>query len=243
MRVAVALALVCSVSRPSGAQTTPQDVEAELRRLTEQRFTANAAHDRVFYERLLADNFRILAGNRPPVTKQAYLTVEFPAQLPGRRAPSTVSAFNAAVSGDTAVVTYEVTEAMMMGDVRFGGHSLRMDTYARVTGTWRLLSMAAAERASWPDVARIDPGLYQAYAGTYEVSQTTHVVVTNESGHLMAAVNTEPKVELFPENETTFFDKTDSPFARTIFERDPAGKVVAQIYRAQGQQIRARRIQ
>jgi hypothetical protein len=41
---------------------------------------------------------------------------------------------------------------------------------------------------------------------------------------------------------TTFFDKSDSPLARTVFERDTSGKVVAQIYRGQGQRLRARRV-
>ena len=45
--------------------------------------------------------------------------------------------------------------------------------------------------------------------------------------------------ELFPENATTFFDRTDSPLARTVFERDVSGAVVAQVYRAQGQELRA----
>lgn len=242
MRVATALAVVCATAVPLLAQTTGQSAEPELRSLTEQRFGANAAKDRAFYEQLLADNFVILAGNQGPLTERGYLDAEFPAQLPGQRAPATVSAFTAAINGDSAVVTYEVTEAIMMGDVRFEGHSMRMDTYARVAGAWRLLSMAAAERVSWPDVAHVDPRLLQEYAGTYEVSQGTRVVVTSESGHLMASVNSDPKVELFPENDTTFFDKTDSPFARTIFERDGAGNVVAHIYRAQGQRIRATRV-
>jgi hypothetical protein len=242
MRVAIALAVVCATAAPVLGQTAVQDAETELRRLTEQRFAANAANDRAFYEHLLADNFKMLGGHQPPVTKRAYLEAEFPAELPGQRAPASVSGFEAVVSGDTAVVTYEVTEAMTMGDVRFEGHSIRMDTYARLAGAWRLLSMAAAERVSWPDVARVDSKLLQDYAGTYEVSQGTHVVVTSENGHLMASVNGEPSVELFPENDTTFFDTSDSPFARTIFERDASGNVVAQIYRAQGQRVRAARV-
>jgi len=68
------------------------------------------------------------------------------------------------------------------------------------------------------------------------------IVVTSKDGHLTAAVGEQPGVELFPESATSFFDKTDSPFARTIFERDRSGKVVAQTYRSQGQRVRAPRV-
>ena len=45
--------------------------------------------------------------------------------------------------------------------------------------------------------------------------------------------------ELFAENATTFFDRGDSPLARTVFERDGSGRVVAKVYIAQGQRLRA----
>jgi hypothetical protein len=216
----------------------------ELRELTQRRFDANARNDRAFYERLLAPAFLMLEPHKyPPVTKEAYLDAEFPA---GRatRAKSTLSAFQAQVDGDTAVVSYEVAEPYPIGgEQHFESLSRRLDTYVRIKGEWRLLSMAIAEPPSWPDVASIDPKLYLEYAGTYELSRETRVVVTFENGHLMAEVTGQGKVELFPENATTFFDRSDSPLARTVFERDASGKVVAQVYRALGQTLRARKIQ
>ena len=59
----------------------------------------------------------------------------------------------------------------------------------------------------------------------------------------MAQVSGQPKTELFPESPTSFFDRTDSPYARTVFEWDASGKVVGQTYRAQGQTLRAPRIE
>jgi hypothetical protein len=53
----------------------------------------------------------------------------------------------------------------------------------------------------------------------------------------MARVTGQPPSELFPENATTFFDRTDSPLARTVFERDASGRVVAQVYRARGSEF------
>ena len=84
------------------------------------------------------------------------------------------------------------------------------------------------------------------YLGAFPIAEAldsgARIVITNESGRLMAEITRQSKVEVFPENDTTFFDKTDSPLARTVFERDASGKVVAQTYRASGQKLRARKI-
>jgi hypothetical protein len=216
---------------------------SELERLTEQRFDANAANDRAFYERLLTPNFLLLHPHgAPALGKAAFLDAEFPA---GRRArpKSRLSGIEARVQGDTGVVTYEAAEPYPIGgDQRFEARSRRLDTYARIDGAWRLLSMAVAEVASWPDVAAVDPRVYAEYAGTYELSAETRIVVSVEGGRLLAAVTGQPAVELFPESPTTFFDRTDSPLARTVFERDASGAVVAQVYRAMGQTLRARKV-
>lgn len=221
----------------------PADATAELRQLTQQRFDANVANDRSFYERLLAPSFLLLDPDSfLPYTKQAYLDAEFPPHR-APRGKVTITDFQAHVEGDTAVVTYQVLEPHPVGELTFEWLSRRLETYVRINGAWRLLSMAAAHAPSWPDVAVIDPKLYSEYAGTYQLTPGTLIVITNEAGHLMAEVTGQEKVELFPENATTFFDRTDSPLARTVFERDTSGKVVAQIYRVQGQQWRARKIQ
>jgi len=237
----VTMVTAATAAATAAAPQTPAGREAEaLHRLTIDRFDANARNDRAFYERLLLPAFMMQTPfTFPPLTKQQYLDGEF---TPGRpvRPKSTISAFEALVDGDRAVVRYEVAEPYPIGGSQpFETRSRRLDTYVRVAGAWRLLSMAIAETPTWPAVAAIDPALYAAYAGVYRLSATTSIVVTHAGGRLFAQVTGQERVELFPENATTFFDRTDSPLARTIFERDSSGQVVAQIYRAQGQQLRA----
>lgn len=53
----------------------PSDDSAELRRLTEQRFAANAASDRSFYERLLAPSFVLLNPDAVSRTKASISVV------------------------------------------------------------------------------------------------------------------------------------------------------------------------
>jgi hypothetical protein len=246
MRLTV-IALLALLSTTGSASQQPNRLQVSadanaLLDLTRQRYDANAANDRAFYDRLLAPAFLLLEPHRPAVNKQAYLDAEFPAQRP-HRPTSTIREFQARIDGDTAVTSYVASEPYPLGgEQHFETRSRRLDTYVRIKGAWRLLSMAIAELPSWPDVATIDPKLLLEYAGVYEISARMTVTVTNDAGHLMAEVSGQPKVELFAENATTFFDRTDSPLARTVFERDESGRVVAQIYRSQGQTLRARKI-
>jgi len=238
MGIGLGLALALGACAEAGA-----DPAAELRALTQRRFEANAANDRAFYERLLARNFVLLLPGRAPLAKREYLEEEFGARPAGYRgAAVTIADLDARLDGDTAVVVYTAVEPTPLGDQSFESRSRRLDTYVRTGGQWRLLGMAVAEVPSWPDVAAVDPRLYAEYAGTYALSPTLSIVVTSEAGHLMAQVTGQPKTEMFPENATTFFDRTDSPLARTVFERDASGAVVAQVYRAQGQKLRAKKV-
>ena len=219
------------------------DDATDLRAMTDKRFSANAVSDRAFYEALLAPNAVVSLPFRVPLTKQAYLDEEFNGRSPAdRRAAAKIADFRAQVDGDTAVVTYSVIEPTPLGTQTFEARTNRLDTYVRSRGQWRLLSMVVAEAEVWPPVAKVDPAVLKTYAGTYELSPGIRVFVTLDKGRLMQSTPGQPAVELFAENETTFFDRTDSPLARTIFERDAAGAVVAQIYRAHGQQLRAARV-
>ena len=242
MIVSVLIAL-SAVLAQADARAPTADTPAAFLQLTQQRFDANARNDRGFYERLLAPNFLVLQPHEfPALTKKDYLEAEFPPNRPARP-KSSVLDLQARIEGDTAVVSYQVHEPYPLGgDQAFEARSRRLDTYVRIEGAWRLLSMAVAEQPSWPEVATIDPKRLAEYAGTYRLSPTMSMVVTYESGHLMVQVTGQPRVELFPENATTFFDKTDSPLARTVFERDASGRVIAQVYRSQGQTVRAVKI-
>ena len=105
------------------------DAASELRQLTERRFAANAANDRRFYERLIADNALIMLPNRRPLTKQEYLADEFQSRPANYRgAVATIHDFRALVDGDTAVASYLAVEPTPVGDQKFEVRTGRVDT-------------------------------------------------------------------------------------------------------------------
>lgn len=70
---------------------------------------------------------------------------------------------------------------------------------------------------------QVDPGLYDAYVGVYELAPGFHLTLTREGDRLMAQPTGLPKAELFPESETKFFLKVED--TQIEFQRGPDGKV------------------
>jgi hypothetical protein len=240
VRTYVAMAwLLCLPWLASAGPATP---ETEIEELVRQRYLANARNDRAHYERLLAPNFRMLVPYAEAIDRKAYLDAEFPPGRPARR-PGEVRDVRVAVAGDSATAQYTVVEHYPLAeDLSFDTPSSRLESYVRLDGSWRLLTAAIADVPSWPEALALDAETLSAYVGDYAFSSSTRVTISVEHGQLMADFSGQGKVPLFAESANTFFDKSDSPLARTVFERDAAGQVVAQVYRSHGQVLRARKM-
>jgi CubicO group peptidase (beta-lactamase class C family) len=90
---------------------------------------------------------------------------------------------------------------------------------------------SVAAEYGWPDyhpkervVARIDPRVYDAYVGEYEIAPGFILAVTKEGDKLISQATGQPKSELFPESETVFFVKDAN--AQFTFVKDQKGDVV-----------------
>jgi hypothetical protein len=76
---------------------------------------------------------------------------------------------------------------------------------------------APAERA----VAKVDPALYDAYVGEYEVAPGFVLTVTREGDRLLAQATGQSKLEIFPSSDTEFFLTVVD--AQITFVRGPGG--------------------
>ncbi len=90
-------------------------------------------------------------------------------------------------------------------------------------------------------VAKVDPKLYDAYVGRYEVGPAIIVTFTREGDHLIAQVDHEGKTEVFPESETVFFLNPPSD-ATVTFVKDDKGKVTHIVVHRDGQDTKAKRL-
>jgi CubicO group peptidase (beta-lactamase class C family) len=98
----------------------------------------------------------------------------------------------------------------------------------------------------WPDyhpreriVAKVDPSIYDAYVGEYEVAPGLILSVTKESDRLFSQSPGQPRSEMLPESETTFFLRDID--AQFTFVRE-AGQVVRVTILRGGREFQARKI-
>ncbi|HEX7315746.1 MAG TPA: serine hydrolase [Pyrinomonadaceae bacterium] len=89
-------------------------------------------------------------------------------------------------------------------------------------------------------VAKVDPKIYDAYVGEYELEPGFVFNVTREGDHLMMQATGQGKAELFPSSETTFFPKVVR--ADITFVKDNTGRVTHLVLNQNGRQMNAKKI-
>ena len=82
-------------------------------------------------------------------------------------------------------------------------------------------------------VAKVDPKIYDAYVGEYQLAPNFILTVTREGDRLMTQATGQGQVEIFPESETRFFPKVIE--AKITFVKDESGKVTHLILQQNGE--------
>jgi hypothetical protein len=90
-------------------------------------------------------------------------------------------------------------------------------------------------------VAQVDPKLYDAYVGRYELGPGIVVTFTREGDHFMAQPAGEGKSEIFPESEAVFF-LNRSTDATLTFVKDEKGKITHVVVHRDGHETKAKRL-
>jgi D-alanyl-D-alanine carboxypeptidase len=86
---------------------------------------------------------------------------------------------------------------------------------------------------------RLNPAVYDAYAGEYELAPTFSITVTREGDRIFAQPTGQPKLEIFPASETRFFLKEVD--AEIEFVRDADGRVTGLVLHQHGRDMPGKR--
>ena len=89
-------------------------------------------------------------------------------------------------------------------------------------------------------IVQVDPKLYDAYVGGYQLAPETVLTITADGGKLWGQAKGPRRLELSPESETTFY--LDDVDAQITFFKDPDGKVTHLVLRQQGHETVAKKI-
>lgn len=73
------------------------------------------------------------------------------------------------------------------------------------------------------EAIKVDPKIYDAYVGRYQLAPNAILTISKSGDRLMAEMTGQPQFELFPESETKFFLKVVD--AKVTFVKDSSGKV------------------
>ncbi len=105
-----------------------------------------------------------------------------------------------------------------------------------------LAAIAFGEKYEIPSaqtIAKVDPKVYDAYIGQYQLTPNFIITMTREGNQLMTQATGQPKFELFPESETKFFLKVVD--AKVTFVKDEKD-VVTHLILHQGGDKEAKKI-
>jgi CubicO group peptidase (beta-lactamase class C family) len=133
---------------------------------------------------------------------------------------------------------YQVTDARL---------HFRRDSEGKVTGadfTPRTGPDETGTKTAEPPPAprqaiQLDPAVYDAYAGEYELAPGFTLAVTREGDRIFAQATGQPKLEIFPESETQFFLKEVD--AQLEFVRGEGGKVTGVVLHQGGRDVPGKR--
>jgi CubicO group peptidase (beta-lactamase class C family) len=89
-------------------------------------------------------------------------------------------------------------------------------------------------------VVKVDPKIYDAYVGEYELEPGFVLTITREGDHLMMQATGQGKAEAFPASETNFFFKVVR--ADITFVKDAAGGVTHLVLNQNGRRMNAKKI-
>lgn len=91
-----------------------------------------------------------------------------------------------------------------------------------------------------PSETKVDPALYDLYAGEYELAPGFVLTVRRDGNRLLTRATGQEELEVFPASETEYFLKVVD--ARITFVKGPDGKAASLVLRQGGREMPAKRI-
>lgn len=96
------------------------------------------------------------------------------------------------------------------------------------------------EKPKERSLAKVDPAIYDSYAGQYVVGPGVSFTISREGDKLIFSAQGQPKIEAYPESETKFFFKVVD--AQVTFIKNDKGEPTELVFEMSGQALRARKV-
>ena len=247
MRLLIAGVLTLAMIPFASSQTTNQKVseaskdEQELKQLEDEWLNTYLRGDKTTFDRIVGDDFT--GTDESAVLRNKSQERELVQAPPS--AEIKVSLTNEDVQvrlyGDTAIVTGRIVQkAERPGQESFGFQSRFTDAFVKRQGRWQVVARHYSRLPQERRAVKVDPKIFDAYVGEYEIAPSIVFQVSKEGYRLMSQTTSQPKAELFPESEMGFFIKGIP--AQFFFMRDEKGQVSRVVILQDGRTISMKRI-
>lgn len=237
--LSIILLLLAALS-PALAQPANNKAEAEVRATLDAAHAALARSDKKFYEQYLAEGY-VEADQDGKTWSRADILQNW---LTPQNSKTTITAadLKLQIHGDFALASYRFDWRYEMKDQTFNNSFRVSDVLQRQGGRWRLLAEHYSLIPKPPVLAKVNPKLYDDYAGQYQAADGITGIITREGDKLFEQMAGTPlKQELLPESETTF--RTKEQRWQRVFVRDTQGRVTHLLVRTpDGQEFKANKI-
>ena len=216
------LLLVLATLIPTRSLAADPSLQDQLVQRTQELFDAVAAGNQEPWKKYFADDCMFFDEKGRSMDKTALLKDLQP--LPaGYSGTIHVTNPKILVSGDTAVLTYDMDETETVFGQNLNARYHETDTWLRRNGDWQIIAGQVLRYYEDPAPGTVDPKKFAEYVGTYEIAPGNTVAVTTDGDHLYSQRGTRPKVELIPEATDIFFKKGVE--GRILFHSDKNGTV------------------
>ncbi|MCM3906113.1 MAG: DUF4440 domain-containing protein [Pyrinomonadaceae bacterium] len=246
MRLLIAGLLILAMIPIALSQTPNQKVseasdELELKRLEDEWLSTYLRGDKATFDRIVADDFT--GTDESAVLRNKTQERELVQAPPfgAIKVSLTNEDVQVRIYGDTAIVTGRIAQkAERAGQDSFSFQSRFTDTFLKRQGRWQVVARHYSRLPQERTAIKVDPKIYDAYVGDYEIAPGIVFQVSKEGDKLMGQTTGQPKAELFAESEIGFFVKGIP--AQFIFVRDEKGQVARVVVLQDGRSIPLRRI-
>jgi ketosteroid isomerase-like protein len=246
MKLLIAGVLLLAMISFSPSQTSNQKVseasdEQELKRLEDEWLNTYLRGDKATFDRIVADDFT--GTDESAVLRNKTQERELiQAPPPGAiKVSLTNEDLKVRIYGDTAIATGRIVQkAERVGQDSFGFQSRFTDTFLKRQGRWQVVARHYSRLPAERTAIKLDPKVYDAYVGEYEIAPSIVFQVSKEGDKLVGQTTGQPKAEMLPESEIGFFVKGIP--AQFIFVRDEKGQVARVVVLQDGRTISMKRI-
>jgi hypothetical protein len=217
-RFHVALLLCLTLfALPAAADTT-----SDLKKIAQELLDAITAGDPTVWDRHLAENCIVGTEDGRTLDKQQMLAEIRP--LPAAYKGSlTMANVQVREHGDVAIISYDIPEKLELYGQTLHTRFHSTDTYLKRDGRWRVIALQLQVLPSELEPVSVDPKLFDAYVGRYQLAPDVVYVVTREGNRLMGERLGREKEELLPKSET-IFSVRGKPRGEKVFVKDSEGR-------------------